>query len=320
MGVWQHLQQSSVSSFTTRRCTVFLKRQCLLLNVQLPTLLMRILVVLLKNLDVGKHHGLIRRDATQQTTIAAVYYHWMRGVQHPVLKLMSQPPVLPLSATVVSGSIAQYLQSSFILSSSLLLLFFLFSILFLLFLSFLCHFLLSFLYFAHVIHRLLVSTENSLELSSFIQEHLWFILICFMYEYLCNVASHEEHNMMSDDYHTTQGCMYLQSLVCLLFHLTVQNASMCCSTFFKIWYMHHLINVDAHNRLFFWQWKITNTDIVRHFTSLQSTSPEIHFNVLHLSASSWSLHKRFLHLNFLCPFSPFTALCPAQCTSLITLS
>jgi hypothetical protein len=125
------------------------------------------------------------------------------------------------------------------------------------------------------------------------------------------VASHEEHNMMSDDCHTTQGCMYLQSLICLIFHLTVQNASMCCSTFFKIWYMHHLIKVDAHNRLFFWQWKITNTDIVRHFTSLQSTSPEIHFNVLHLSASSWSLHKRFLHLNFLCPFSPFTALCPA---------
>lgn len=163
MGVWQHSQQSSVCSFTTRRCIVFLKRQCLLLNVQLPTLLMHILVVLLKSLDVERHHGLIRRDATQQTTIAAVYCHWMRGVQHPVLKLMSQPPVPLLSATVVSGSITQNLQISSTLS--------LFSCSLFHFDFYFFHFYPSspFSYshaytFSPIIHRVLVSTENSLEL------------------------------------------------------------------------------------------------------------------------------------------------------------
>lgn len=115
MAVWQHSQQNSASSFTTRRCTVSLKMQCLRLNVQLRTLLMLILVVLLKNLGVGRHHGLTRRDAAQQTTTVVVCCHWMRAAQRQVLKLMSQPPAPPLSATVVSRNIVQHLYSSFIL-------------------------------------------------------------------------------------------------------------------------------------------------------------------------------------------------------------
>lgn len=118
MGVWQHSQPNSASSFTTRRCTVSLKRQCLLFNVQSHTLLMLILVVLLKNLDVGRHRGLTRRDATQQTTTAAVCCHSMRAVQHQVLKLMSQPPAPLPSATVVSTGSIQHLYSSLMLSFS----------------------------------------------------------------------------------------------------------------------------------------------------------------------------------------------------------
>lgn len=114
--MWQHLQQSNAFSFTTRRCTVSLKMQCLKLNAQLRTLLMLILVVLLKNLGVERHRGLARGDTAQQTTTAVVCYHWMRAVQHQALKLMSQPQAPPLSATVVSRYIVKHLYSSFILS------------------------------------------------------------------------------------------------------------------------------------------------------------------------------------------------------------
>lgn len=118
MGVWQHSRPNSASSSTIRRCTVSLKRRCLLLNVQSLTHLMLILVVLLKNLDVGRHRGLTRRDVTQQTTTAVVCYHWMRVVQHPVLKLMSQAPAPQLNATVVSRGSIQHLYSSLIVSFS----------------------------------------------------------------------------------------------------------------------------------------------------------------------------------------------------------
>jgi hypothetical protein len=42
----------------------------------------------------------------------------MRAVQHPVLKLMSQPPAPQLNATVVSRGSIQHVYSSLILSSS----------------------------------------------------------------------------------------------------------------------------------------------------------------------------------------------------------